>query len=102
MIIKPIHDNILLKIEEHEIEERTESGLIISNAGKSEQVLRKSEGTIIAVGEGRVFNNGEIKKPSVKEGQRVIFNKYAGSEIIIEDEKYLILKENDIVAIIEK
>lgn len=101
--IKPIHDNIIIKIEKVKKEEVTSSGIILTNAGKSEQVLRKGQGEVIATGEGRYFNNGTKLPVSVKKGQKVLFNKFAGTTIDAdeEDAEYLIVKESDIIAILD-
>lgn len=96
--LQPIGDNLVLKIEIKKKEEKTEGGLIVINEG-TEQSLRTDIATVIAIGEGRVLNNGQILAPTVKVGDKVIYNKYAGTEIIVDAEKYLILKETDILAI---
>ncbi len=56
--LKPVHDNLIVKLEEIKVEEKTASGIILSNAGKSEQMLRRPEGKVIAVGEGRRLSDG--------------------------------------------
>lgn len=98
MNLQPIGDNLILKIEIKKKEEKTKEGLILLNEG-TEQSLRTDVAEVIAIGEGRVLNNGQILKPTVKVGDRVIYNKFAGTEIIADEEKYLILKETDILAI---
>lgn len=98
MQIQPVGDNLILKIEVKKKEEKTASGIILANSG-TQQSLRQDIGTVVAIGEGRRLNNGELLPPCVKEGQKVLFNKYAGTEINQDEEKYLILKETDILAI---
>ena len=67
----------------------------------TQQSLRQDIGEVIAVGDGRVLNNGEVLPFSVKVGEKVLYNKYAGSEVILDTEKYLIIKETDILAIVK-
>lgn len=100
MILQPIGDNLIIKIKDKEKEEVTSSGLILLNQG-TQQSLRQDIGEVIALGEGRVLNNGEILPFSVKKGEKVLYNKYAGSEVIIDTDKYLIIKETDILAIVK-
>lgn len=97
--LTPVHDNLIIKLEEIKLEEETPSGIILSNAGKTEQMLRKSEGEVIAVGEGRRLSNGTLLPTTAKVGQKVLFNKFAGTEIESEEGKFLIIKESDILAI---
>lgn len=99
MNIQPVGDNLILKIEVKKKEEKTASGIFIPTSG-TQQSLRQDTGLVVAVGEGRRLNNGTLIEPCVKEGQKVLFNKYAGTELNQEDEKYLILKETDILAIL--
>lgn len=98
MILEPIGDNIILKIELKAKEESTASGIVMLNSG-TEQSLRTDIGEVIAVGEGRVLNNGQLLPLRVKIKDKVLYNKYAGTEVICNNEKYLIIKECDILAI---
>lgn len=100
MTLQPIGDNLVIKIKDKEKEEVTKTGLILLNQG-TQQSLRQDIGEVIAIGEGRVLNNGEVLPFSVKVGEKVLYNKYAGSEVIIDAEKYLIIKETDILAIVK-
>lgn len=93
----PMGDNILVSLEYKQKEEKTKSGLVFLNEG-TEQSLRTSIGTVINVGEGRYLNNGQLLKPSVKVGDKILYNKYAGVEVMNEDAMYLIIKETDILA----
>lgn len=97
MIIKPTGDNILIQIKYKEKEEKTSNGLIILNEG-TEQSLRTAIGVVVDTGEGRYFNNGTLLEPSVKAGDEVLYNKYAGVEVYDDDKAYLIIKETDILA----
>lgn len=99
MIIKPLGDNIVIKLEKPKKEEVTESGIVLLKSG-TEQTLRKDTAIVEAVGEGRILNNGTILPVRVKVGDKIIYNKYAGTEIETEDDvKYIIIKESDILAI---
>ncbi|MFP4459395.1 MAG: co-chaperone GroES [Candidatus Zixiibacteriota bacterium] len=91
MKLKPLHDRVLVKPEE--VEKKTEGGLYIPDTAKKEKPQR---GEVVAVGEGQ--GDTPLK---VKEGDKVLFSKFAGNDITIEDVEYLIMRENDILAIIE-
>ena len=95
MKVRPLHDRVIVKrIEE---EQKTKGGIIIPDAAKEKPV----EGKIVAIGNGKVLENGTKIPLEVKEGQKVLFGKYAGTEINIDGEEHLIMKEDDIIAIIE-
>jgi chaperonin GroES len=93
----PLYDRVVIRPVE-EPEERTPSGIIIPDTAKE----KPSEGEVIAVGEGRLLENGEIKPLKVKVGDKVIYSKYAGNDIVVDGEDLIILREDDILAIIEK
>ncbi len=96
MKVKPLYDRVLIKrIEE---EEKTEAGIIIPDAAKEKPM----QGEVIAVGEGRVSDDGKVIPLKVKVGDKVLFSKYAGTEVKIKGEEYLIMREDDIMAIIEE
>ena len=95
MKIKPLGDKILVEILE--AEEKTKGGIILPDTAKEE----KTEGKVIAVGPGKVLESGKVQAPEVKKGDRVIFGKYSGDDIMIHDKKHKILKESDILAIYE-
>ena len=95
MKIRPLHDRVIIKrIEE---EETTKGGIIIPDSAKE----KPSEGKVVAVGNGKALENGEVKALEVKKGDKVLFGKYAGTEIKIEGEEHLIMREDDIIAIVE-
>lgn len=95
MKIKPLHDRVIVKrIEE---EEKTKGGIIIPDSAKE----KPAEGKIIAVGDGKVLEDGSRQPLEVKEGDRVLFGKYAGTEVKINGEEHLIMREDDIIAIVE-
>lgn len=100
MQLQPIGDNLVIKIKDKEKEEVTKSGLILLNQG-TQQSLRQEIGEVVALGDGRTLNNGEILPFKVKEGEKVLYNKYAGTEVVIDTGKYLIIKESDILAIVK-
>lgn len=100
MTLQPIGDNIILEIEIKKKHEKTNGGVILINEG-TEQSLRTEEGTVVAVGDGRVLNDGRILPLTVSVGDKVIYNKFAGTELKVDDKKYLILKETDILVKIQ-
>ncbi len=95
MKLKPLHDRVLVKRLEEE--EKTKGGIIIPDTAKEKPI----KGEVIAVGPGRLSDEGKRIEMSVKVGDKVMFSKYAGTEVKIEGEEYLIMREDDIVAIIE-
>lgn len=96
MKLKPLHDNIIVK--QFEEEKVTKSGIIIPDTSKGE---RPQQGEIIAVGKGRINEQGELKQLEVKVGDKILFSKYSPTEIKIDNEEYLVMKESDVLAIIE-
>ena len=95
MKIRPLHDRVIVKRMEEE--EKTKGGIIIPDTAKEKPV----EGKVIAVGSGKVLENGKKVPLQVKEGDRILFGKYSGTEVKIEGEEHLIMKEDDIIAIVE-
>lgn len=96
MNLRPLADRVV--VEPMEKEERTASGIILPETAKE----KPQEGEVVAVGPGRRDEEGKLIPMDVKKGDIVLFAKYAGTEVKIEDKKYLILKESDILAIVEK
>ena len=94
MKVKPLHDRVLVK--RIESEEKSPGGIIIPDTAKE----KPSQGIVIAVGEGRKDENGNRIPLDVKENDKVLFSKYAGTEVKIGGEEHLILREDDILAII--
>ena len=94
--LKPLGDRVV--VEPIEKEERTASGIILPETAKE----KPQEGTIVAVGPGRRDDDGKLVPMDVKTGDVVLYAKYAGTEVKIDDKKLLILKESDILAIVEK
>ncbi len=95
MAFKPLHDRVLVR--RIESEEKTKGGLIIPDTAKE----KPAEGEIIAVGEGARKDSGELIPMSVKPGDRVLFGKWSGTEVTIDGEEFLIMKESDILGIVE-
>ena len=95
MKVKPLHDRVIVQgLGE---EEKTKGGIIIPDIAKEKPI----EGKVIAVGAGRIKKDGTKMPLEVKKGNRVLYAKYAGTEVKIDGEEYLIMKEDDILAIIE-
>lgn len=94
MNIKPLGERIVLKVMESE--EKTKSGIVLPDTAKEKPQM----GKVLAVGSGRILDNGERVPLEVKVGDKVLFAKYAGTEVKIDGEEYMVLKENDVLAII--
>jgi len=95
MHVKPLHDRIIVRRLEEE--GKTKGGIIIPDTAKEKPI----EGKVIAVGTGRMKKDGTKLPLEVKKGDRVLFAKYGGTEVMIEGEEHLIMKEEDILAVIE-
>lgn len=94
--IRPLFDRVLVKRTEEPT--KTKSGLFIPDSASKEKPV---QGTVIAVGNGRVSDDGKVTALTVKEGDKVVFGKYAGTEIKLDGEERLILREDDILGILE-
>jgi chaperonin GroES len=95
MKMRPLHDRILIKRVEEEA--KTKGGIIIPDTAKE----KPQEGKVIAVGSGRLTDAGKVVALEVKKGDRVLFGKYSGSEVNIDGEEHLIIREEDVLAILE-
>jgi chaperonin GroES len=95
MKFTPLQDRVIIKRLEEE--EKTKGGIIIPDAAKE----KPQEGRVVAVGSGRTTEKGQRVAPEVKAGDRILFGKYSGTEIKIDGEEHLILREDDILAVIE-
>lgn len=93
MQVRPLHDRVLVKRLNEE--EKTKGGIIIPDTAKE----KPAQGEIIAVGQGRVSDDGKIRALDVKKGDKVLFGKYAGTEIKLDGEEFLIMREEDIQAV---
>ena len=95
MNIRPLHDRII--VERIEEETMTASGIIIPDSAKE----KPQEGSIVAVGKGKVTEDGKVLPLDVKVGDKVLFGKYSGTEIKIEGKEYLMMREDDVLGVVE-
>ena len=96
MKIRPLQDRVIVKRVKEE--EKSKGGIIIPDTAKEKPI----EGDVVAVGNGKVNDKGEVRKLDVKPGDRVLFGKYSGTEVKIDGEEHLMLREDDILGVIEK
>ena len=96
MKIRPLHDRVLVRRLEEQIE-TTKGGIIIPDTAKE----KPHQGKVIAAGKGKVTEDGKVLPLDVKEGDTILFGKYAGSEIKIDGEEHLIMREDDILGVVE-
>jgi chaperonin GroES len=96
MKLKPLGDRIVVKVLTQE--EKTRGGIVIPDTAKE----KPQEGEVLAIGSGRVLENGQKLPLEVKKGDKVLFSKYGGTEVKIEGEELLILSERDVLAVLEK
>ncbi|NOZ63924.1 MAG: co-chaperone GroES [Caldiserica bacterium] len=96
MKVRPLSDRVLIKRLEEE--SKTEGGIYLPETAKE----KSQKGEVIAVGEGKRLKNGKIVALSVKKNDKVLFDKFGGTEVKVEGEEYIILKEDDILAVIEE
>lgn len=95
VLVKPLHDRLIVKREEEE--ERTAGGIFIPDTAKEKPI----RGIVAATGTGKILESGDIRPLAVKVGDKVLFGKYAGTEIKLDGEELLVLREEDIMGIIE-
>ena len=93
-MLRPLGDRIVIELVE--AEEKTASGIVLPDSAKE----KPQEGKIVAIGTGRVLENGTRVELDVKEGDRIIFSKYSGTEVKYDNNDYLILRESDVLAVI--
>ena len=96
MTVRPLHDRVLVKRSDEPA--KTESGRLVRPESAKEKPV---EGTVIAVGAGRIKDDGNVLPLQVKEGDRIVFGKYSGTEIKVDGEERLILREDDILGVID-
>ncbi len=96
MKIRPLHDRVIVKRIEPG-DKKSPGGIIIPDTAKE----KPQEGEVIAVGPGKLLDNGKVQPMNVKAGDRILFGKYAGTDVKIDDEEYLIMREDDILGILE-
>src|SRR6185369_10665337 len=96
MSLKPLHDRVLIKrIEE---QDTVKGGIIIPDTAKE----KSQEGEVVAIGTGKILENGSVLALEVKEGDRILFGKYSGAEVRIAEQDYLILREDEIIGILNR
>ena len=95
MKIRPLHDRVIVKRLEEE--RKTASGIVIPDAAAE----KPDQGQILAVGKGKILENGEIRALEVKVGDRVLFGKYAGQTVKVDGEELLVMREEDIMGVVE-
>ncbi len=95
MTFRPLHDRVLVK--RIEAEEKTKSGLIIPDTAKEKPV----RGKVVAIGTGKLLDNGEVRKLDVKAGDKILFGKYSGTEVTVDGQELLVMREDDIMAVFE-
>lgn len=95
MALKPLADRIVVR--PLDAQDKTKSGLVLPDSAKE----KPQEGKVIAVGTGRLLDDGTVKSLEIKNGDRVLYGKYSGTEVSIEGDDYLILKEDDILAVVQ-
>ncbi len=95
MKIRPLHDRVIVKRME---EERTSPGGIVIPDSATEKPIK---GKVIAVGNGKILENGEVRKLDLKKGDTVLFGKYSGTEVKIDGDELLVMKEDDVMAVLE-
>ncbi|RMH50159.1 MAG: co-chaperone GroES [Zetaproteobacteria bacterium] len=93
--VRPLHDRVIVRRLDEE--EKSAGGIIIPDSAKEKPI----EGEVIAAGNGKILENGEVRPLAVKKGDRVIFSKYAGTEIKLDGEEFLMMREDDILGVIE-
>lgn len=96
MKIRPLQDRVLIKRVEEE--EKTKGGIIIPDTAKEKPM----EGLVVAVGPGALDKDGRRREPEVKQGDRILFSKYSGTDVKIDGEDHLIMREEDILAVLDK
>ena len=94
MKIKPLHDRVIVRVQDSET--RTTSGIVIPDNAKEKPM----EGEVIAVGGGKTLDDGKLRAPDVRVGDRILFSKYSGSEVKLDGIEHLILREDDILGVI--
>ncbi len=95
MNIRPLHDRIIVRRLDEK--EQTKGGIIIPDSAKEKPI----EGEVIAIGNGKILEDGSVRKLDVKKGDKVLFGKYSGTEVKIEGEEHLIMREDEVLAVIE-
>ncbi len=95
MKLRPLHDRVIVKRLEEE--KTSPGGIVIPDTAKEKPI----KGEVVAVGNGKVLENGDIRPLDVKVGDKVLFGKYAGTEVTVDDQELLVMREDDIMAVLE-
>jgi chaperonin GroES len=95
MALKPLGDRLVIKAQDPS--DKTKSGLVLPESAKE----KPQEGKVVAVGSGKLLDDGTVKALEVKSGDKVLYGKYSGTEVRVQDEDYLILREEDVLAIVQ-
>jgi chaperonin GroES len=95
MKLRPLHDRVIVKRLEEE--KTSPGGIVIPDTAKEKPI----KGEVLAVGNGKVLENGDIRPLDVKVGDKVLFGKYAGTEVVVDDQELLVMREDDIMAVLE-
>jgi len=95
MKIRPLHDRVIIKRME---EEKTSAGGIVIPDSAAEKPIK---GEVVAVGNGKILDSGEVRAIDLKVGDKVLFGKYSGTEVKVDDQEYLVMREEDIMGVIE-
>ncbi len=95
MNIRPLHDRLIVKREAEE--RRSPGGIVIPDTATEKPTF----GKVIAVGKGKVLENGEVRAPDVKQGDKILFGKYSGTEVKVDGEELVVMREEDVMAVVE-
>ena len=96
MKVKPLGDRIV--VERVQAEEKTAGGIVLPDSAKE----KPKEGIVMALGDGKLLDSGERAKPALKKGDRVLFTSYSGTEVTVDGKEYLIMREEDVLAVLAK
>lgn len=95
MNIRPLHDRVLVRRSEEEL--KSAGGIVIPGSAAE----KPSQGEVLAVGKGKILENGEVRSMDVKVGDKILFGKYSGNEVKVDGEELLVMREEDIMGVIE-
>ena len=95
MNIRPLHDRLIVKREAEE--RKSPGGIVIPDTATEKPTF----GKVIAVGKGKVLENGELRSPDVKKGDKILFGKYSGTEVKVDGEELVVMREEDVMAVVE-
>ena len=96
MNIRPLHDRVVVKREPEE--RKSPGGIVIPDTASEKPTF----GKVVAVGQGKVLENGQIRAPDIKAGDRVLFGKYSGTEVKVDNEDLIVMREDDVMAVVER